>query len=133
MGSLVRWGWACAVACAAFFIFAGTFSNPFLHDDVAVIGENPLVRERGRLREAFQRDYWAVLEANERRDRLYRPITIASLALNHALGGLDPRGYRIVNAWFHALACLGLFWLCVRFGLTHTAWPPSAPSGDWAS
>ena len=121
MGSLVRWGWACAVACAAFFIFAGTFSNPFLHDDVAVIGENPLVRERGRLREAFQRDYWAVLEANERRDRLYRPITIASLALNHALGGLDPRGYRIVNAWFHALACLGLFWLCVRFGLTHTA------------
>ncbi len=117
MQSSVKWGWACAIAAAAFLIFAGTFSNPFLHDDVAVIGENPLVRESGRLLEVFQHDYWAVLETSERRDRLYRPVTIASFALNHALGGMDTAGYRIVNALFHALACVALFWLCLRFGL----------------
>ena len=121
MGSLVKWGWVCAVAGTAFLIFAGTFTNPFLHDDIAIIGENPLVRESGRLLEAFQRDYWAVIETNERRDRLYRPFTIASLALNHAVGGLNPLGYRIVNALFHALASLALFWLCMRFGLSRGA------------
>ena len=121
MGSLVKWGWPCAIAGAAFFIFAGTFSNPFLHDDIAIIGENPLVRECGRLLETFQHDYWAVIETNERRDRLYRPLTIASFALNHALGGLNPLGYRIANALLHALACLALFWLCLRFGLSRTA------------
>ena len=121
MGSLVKWGWACAIAGAAFFIFAGAFTNPFLHDDIAIIGENPLVRESGRILEAFQRDYWAVIETNERRDRLYRPLTIASFALNHAFGGLNPLGYRIANALFHALASLALFWLCVRFGLSRGA------------
>ena len=121
MGSLVKWGWVCAIAGAAFFIFAGTFSNPFLHDDVAIIGENPLVRESSRILEAFQHDYWAVLETNERRDRLYRPLAITSFALNHALGGLNPLGYRIVNALFHALASLALFWLCIRFGLSRGA------------
>jgi len=121
MGSLVKWGWVCAVAGTAFLIFAGTFTNPFLHDDIAIIGENPLVRESGRLLEAFQRDYWAVIETNERRDRLYRPFTIASLALNHTVGGLNPLGYRIVNALLHALASLALFWLCMRFGLSRGA------------
>ncbi|MDE0331797.1 MAG: tetratricopeptide repeat protein [Nitrospinae bacterium] len=121
MHALVKWGWACAIAGAAFLIFAGTFSNPFLHDDVAIIGENPLVRESGRILEAFTHDYWAVLETNEKRDRLYRPLTIASFSLNHAMGGLNPLGYRIVNALFHALACLALFWLCVRFGLSRGA------------
>ena len=117
MQSSVKWSWACVIAAAAFFIFAGTFSNPFLHDDVAIIGENPLVRESGRALEAFRHDYWGVLETNERRDRLYRPVTIASFALNHALGGMDTAGYRIVNALFHALACVALFWLGLRFGL----------------
>ncbi len=121
MQPVVKWGWACAIAGAAFFIFAGTFSNPFLHDDIAIIGENPLVRESGRLLEAFQHDYWAVIETNERRDRLYRPLTIASFALNHAVGGLDPLGYRIINALLHALASLALFWLCIRFGLSRGA------------
>ena len=121
MGALVKWGWVCAIAGVAFFIFASTFSNPFLHDDIAIIGENPLVRESGRILEAFRHDYWAVLETNERRDRLYRPLTITSLALNHALGGLNPVGYRVVNALFHVLACLALFWLCIRFGLSRNA------------
>ena len=117
----VKWGWACAIAGIAFLIFAGTFTNPFLHDDIAIIGENPLVRESGRILEAFQRDYWAAVETNERRDRLYRPLTIASFALNHAVDGLNPLGYRIANALFHALASLVLFWLCIRFGLSRGA------------
>ena len=94
----------------------------FVHDDIAIIGENPLVRERRPYAwKTFRRDYWAVLETNEGRDRLYRPLTIASFALNHAVGGLNPLGYRIVNALLHALACLALFRLCLRFGLSRAS------------
>ena len=36
-----------------------------------------------------------------------RPLVHASLAANHALGGLDVRGYRAVNVAIHlACACL---------------------------
>ncbi len=121
MRFIVKWGWACAVACAAFLIFSGTLSNPFVHDDVAIIGENPLVREKGRALEAFRRDYWAVLEGSEKRDRLYRPLTIVSLALNHAVGGMNTAGYRVVNMALHALASVLLLWLCARFGLSRGA------------
>ena len=113
----VKWIWACVVSGAAFLIFAGALSNPFVQDDVAVIGENPLVRQSGRVLEAFRRDYWGPVETNEKRDRLYRPITVASLALNHAVGGMNPTGYRVLNASLHALACVLLLWLCLRFGL----------------
>lgn len=110
--------WAVAVAAAAFLIFSGALSNPFMHDDIAIIGENPLVRERGRALEAFRHDYWAAVETSEKRDRLYRPLTIASFALNHALGGMNVAGYRIANVSLHALACVLLFWLALRFGLS---------------
>lgn len=121
MRSILKWGWACAVSGAAFLIFAGALSNPFVHDDLAVIGENPLVRESGRILDAFRSDYWGPVEASEKRDRLYRPVAIASLALNHAAGGMSPTGYRVVNASLHALACVLLFWLGARFGLSPNA------------
>ncbi len=114
----VKRRWACAVAAAAFLVFSGALSNPFMHDDIAIIGENPLVRESGRTLEAFRHDYWAAVETSEKRDRLYRPLTIASFALNHALGGMNVTGYRIANVSLHALACVILFWLSLRFGLS---------------
>ncbi len=115
------WGWTCGVALAAFLVFSGTFSHPFVHDDVAIVGENPLVREGGSALEAFGRDYWGAVETSEKRDRLYRPLTIVSLTLNHALGGVGTAGYRIVNVVLHALACVALLWLCMRLGLSRRA------------
>ncbi|MCH2161497.1 MAG: tetratricopeptide repeat protein [Phycisphaerales bacterium] len=44
-----------------------------------------------------------------------RPVVRYSLALNHALGGLEPRGYHAVNMILHAMATVLLF-LVVRIG-----------------
>jgi len=43
------------------------------------------------------------------RDRLYRPLTLFSFALNYAADGLNPRGYHAVNIVLHALCCV-LMW-----------------------
>ncbi len=109
--------WAAAVFAAAVLVFAGTFFYPFRHDDLTVIGTNPIVQESGRSLEAFTSDYWAMRAGDSKRDRLYRPITIISFAMNHALGGNAPVGYRAVNILLHGLASVLLLWLGLRLGL----------------
>jgi len=111
------WLWAAGVLLAAFAAFAGTLSYPFVHDDLTVIGANPIVQERGRALDAFHTDYWAMRKGDEKRDRLYRPLTVLTLALNHALGGEGPAGYRLLNVLLHALASLLLLWAALRSGL----------------
>lgn len=111
------WSWGAVVLIAAALVFGGTLSYPFLHDDLTIITENPIVQEKGRALEAFTTDYWWMRKGEVKRDRLYRPLTTLSLAANHALNGNGPRGYRVVNIALHVLASMMLFWLCARFGL----------------
>ncbi len=40
-----------------------------------------------------------------------RPVANLSLALNHLYGGLDPRGYHLVNIGIHLLNGFALAWL----------------------
>ena len=125
------WGWPAAILLAAILAsalmvvrgqgLAGTLSNPFLHDDLTVIGMNPAVQEKGRALEAFTMDYWAMRQGDRRRDRLYRPLVTLSLALNRSAGGNAPGGYRAANIALHAIASLLLFWLVLRFGLGPSA------------
>ncbi|MDA1001410.1 MAG: tetratricopeptide repeat protein [bacterium] len=111
------WTWGAVVLIGAVLVFGGTLSYPFVHDDLTVITENPIVQKKGRALEALTTDYWGMRKGEEKRDRLYRPLTTLSLIANHALGGNDPRGYRVVNIALHVLASMVLFWLCARFGL----------------
>ena len=125
------WGWPAAILLAAILAsglmavrgqgLTGTLSNPFLHDDLTVIGMNPAVQAKGRALEAFTTDYWAMRRGDRRRDRLYRPLVTLSLALNRSAGGNAPAGYRAVNIALHAIASLLLFWLALRFGLGSSA------------
>ncbi len=109
--------WAAAVFAAAVLVFSGTLFYPFRHDDITVIGRNPAVQKSGRSLEAFTSDYWAMRTGDSKRDRLYRPITVISFAMNHALGGNAPAGYRAVNILLHGLASVLLLWLGLRLGL----------------
>ncbi|MEE9274793.1 MAG: tetratricopeptide repeat protein, partial [bacterium] len=109
--------WGAGILAAALLVYAATLSSPFVHDDLTLIGENPAVQQSGRILDAFTTDYWAMRVGDEKRDRLYRPLTTLSLALNRALGGNAPEGYRAVNILLHALASLLLFTLARRFGI----------------
>lgn len=87
----------------------------FIHDDHRIIEQNELVRSLARLPEIVSSGYWSVGET--RVPNLYRPLTIASFALNHAAGGLHPFGYRLINWMLHVGIALLVFslarWLTV--------------------
>jgi tetratricopeptide (TPR) repeat protein len=80
-------------------LFAG-----FIHDDHRIIEENTLIRSLGNTAEIFRQGYWTV-DARAV-PNLYRPLTILSFALNHAAGGLQPLGYRLVDLLLHGLVAL---------------------------
>lgn len=98
----------------ALLVFANTLGNGFTYDDNPIIVENPRVRDLSDVRGIWLTDWWASRLDDEqalspKRDRLYRPLTLFTFALNFAAGGLRPFGYHLVNVLLHA-AVSGLVW-----------------------
>jgi Flp pilus assembly protein TadD len=87
--------------------YSNTLSVPFVFDDFDTIVADPRIRviqDMGDLQKiAF---HFTTVEAF-----LSRSVVFASFALNHALGGLDPKGYHIVNLILHLVVVLFTFLL----------------------
>ncbi len=118
-----KWGgWVAvfaAVACTS-----SSLPGDFVYDDVPLIVENPRIRSLDQWPAIWLSDWWKHVEgtgaaANAGRDRLYRPLTLQSFALDYAIGGLRPLGYRLVNVLLHGLCC----WLVWRFARRLTGDP----------
>lgn len=92
---------------AALLCYANTLGAPFVFDDRPAIVENPSIRNLHDWRAVLSPPTTAGSAAG-------RPLINLSFALNHAAGGLDPRGYHVVNVALHALAALALFTLLRR-------------------
>ena len=103
---------AALIVLAAVVAFANGLSGPFIIDDKTSIPENPHIRKLWPLSD--------VLVAPPDSTVARRPVVILTLALNHAVNGLDPRGYHVVNVLLHALNALLLFAL-VRGTLARAA------------
>ncbi len=102
MNRSVRFWWLCValIVCAGIWAYHGSLSAPFIFDDRVEI-----VR---RARAGEFSPWWSVAVGTE------RPLTDLSLSLNHAIGGLNPRCYRLVNVAIHLIAGLVLFALIRR-------------------
>ena len=88
------------VAGAGIAAYHNTFSVPFLFDDYDAVVANPSIRHLGS---------WAIFQPPAGGTGVSgRPLVNASLALNFALGGLDVRGYHVLNLACHILAALTL-------------------------
>lgn len=99
-----RWqAWAIpvSVALVAFAVYANTLGNGFALDDEPLIRDNVFIRNIHNLGRFFGMEYWASIYSAG----LYRPLVTATFALNHAVGGLDPFGYHLVNVLLHAANC----------------------------
>ncbi len=105
---------ALAVAAAAFLLYLPTASNGFVFDDINVVLRNPLARDPGDLRGIFGSHYWANVSKG---GDLYRPITILSFAINHAITGEGPAGYHVTNALLHGLVSALVVLLAAALGL----------------
>ena len=97
-----------AVACVAlliiiagFLAYSNSFSVPFVFDDASSLNEDPAIRNLRAVRQVLSPAHNSTL--------MGRPLVSLTFALNYALGGLDVRGYHLVNLAIHLLAALTLF------------------------
>lgn len=91
---------AMIIALVVVAAFWNSFEGVFVFDDILHIVENPRVR--------VLTPPWAPLLGTT------RPLIQASMALNYAIGGLNPWGYHAVNLGLHLGATLLLFGLLRR-------------------
>ncbi|MBU0637794.1 MAG: tetratricopeptide repeat protein [Planctomycetes bacterium] len=107
-------------AALGLICFLNSVGNDFTYDDRVIVRDNPRIRSLTNLREVWLSDWWQPqagdaeeLDPRRERDRLYRPLTMYTFAVDYALGRLRPGGYHLTNVLLHGLACL-LVWQLAR-------------------
>ncbi|MGE0481954.1 MAG: hypothetical protein AB7Q17_15945, partial [Phycisphaerae bacterium] len=109
--------WLAALVGACCYL--NTLSHGFTYDDGPIVQRNPVIRSLANAEAIWLSDWWGAATRAEldlddpRRDRLYRPLTLFTFALQYALHGLAPAGFHAVNVALHAL-CAALVVAFVR-------------------
>lgn len=96
---------------ASFIVYFNTLNNNFVYDDETIIVKNAENLNLKNIPGYFtnQGEYRYVFGA------LYRPIIMASFAVDHTLFGLKPGGFHFVNIIFHAASTIFLFLILLLF------------------
>ncbi|CAL8262266.1 unnamed protein product [Merluccius merluccius] len=110
---------ACGVV--AVLLYVNTLGADFCYDDSRAIKTNQDLLPETPWANIFYDDFWGTLLTHSGSHKSYRPLCTLSFRLNHALGGLEPRGYHLVNVAFHGTVT-GLFTLLARLLLGHGPW-----------
>jgi hypothetical protein len=106
---------AAAVAVCSMACFAGALGGPYIFDDTFLIANNPAVHSFAHALDWFQGDFWNLdLAAAQLSDRLhyFRPLVLASYALDWQLGGGAPFVFHLTNLLLQgSVAVLAFFCL----------------------
>ncbi|PYR76575.1 MAG: hypothetical protein DMF87_17920 [Acidobacteria bacterium] len=95
---------ATSLGVVAFALYANALAAPFVFDDDHAIVVNEQIRHIS-----------TSLAPTEQGSPLAgRPLVSLTFAVNYGFGGLDPRGYRLVNVAIHVINALLLFALARR-------------------
>lgn len=73
-------------------VYAGSLDGPFIFDDISAITDNPNVGSLSPL--------WKAMWAPPYTAASGRPLVSLSLAINHALAGLNVRGFHLFKFWY---------------------------------
>jgi tetratricopeptide (TPR) repeat protein len=84
--------------------YSNSFENAFQYDDTHVIERNPFIKDPSRIAQFFVNPHLGSGLASETSS--YRPLLMASLSINHFLGGLNVFGYHLFNFFVHLLCTL---------------------------
>jgi tetratricopeptide (TPR) repeat protein len=112
----VSWIWPALIALIGAALYSNTLGNEFALDDVNIVRDNPHLQSLAELPRLFTLPYWP--DAAGSSSGLYRPVTLATFALNRALTGTGPAGLHAVNAVLHAVVA-ALSWFAFRRAGTH--------------
>jgi tetratricopeptide (TPR) repeat protein len=110
-----------APALLAIAAHGGALGGKFHYDDHFSVVSNPAVRSWHPARAFIS----AEAVNSERGAAGYRPLTVASLAVNHRLSGMDPAGYLATNLALHVLIAVLVAVLSGRL-VGHLGWGAAA-------
>src|SRR5690349_5582902 len=107
---------ALVVVALAALPYINALKNEFVLDDIAIVVEDPLIRDVGNFGQIFTTNYCgtgssdaAIIDSG-----LYRPLTVFSYAVDYGAWKLDPVGYHAVNVVLHAIASVLLFFVALE-------------------
>jgi len=109
-----RYFWETLIFAVAVLVFLRTVWYGWTYDDEVVIVANEHLRSLGNLGTIFSSTAWA---GSGIETYLYRPLTIASFALNYAIAGLSPWSWHLVNVLLHGLVSVLVYRLGRAWGL----------------
>jgi hypothetical protein len=93
-----------AIALLGFLVYSNTFDVPFVFDDLKNIVENPNVRSLRNIPSMF---------TEVKGPSASRPLTLATFAVNYAVGGDDTFLYHLLNMVLHLINAVLLYTLVV--------------------
>jgi len=106
---------AALLAVAAAVPFIGALDYPFLHDDMWAVVDNPLVDDGVDPARIFASNSWG--NRPEYPHMHYRPLSVLTLSVTHALFGEAPAPFRLTNTAMHAAVTVLLFLLLIRLSV----------------
>lgn len=119
-----RWRWLgpIALAALALAVTAPGFGNHFTQDDLPLIYRNETLHTLSEPGTFFVQPYWH----DPFPPALYRPLAVASLALQWNAGGGEPEVFRWVSAGLLAGSAIALFALALQCLPLVAAWAVAA-------
>ena len=98
------------IGLITFGVYANSLHNPFHYDDLHSIVDNPHVRDIGRIPSFFVDPTAFSAEAD---NAMYRPLLLATFAINYAISGYEVYSYHLVALGLH-LGCVLLLGAVAR-------------------
>lgn len=106
------------VALVAAAVHIRTVAFPFVFDDQWLVAGNMFLREGASVLAAFAHHFW---HGTPFATGYYRPVVVASLAINGMTLGWGPAGFHMVNVLLHAVNATLVLFLLRRLGLGASA------------
>ncbi|MFH1255326.1 MAG: tetratricopeptide repeat protein [bacterium] len=88
--------WPAFCLLAVLIIYGRTLLGDFVFDDRGIVEHRALLSDLNKFDRVLMMPYWTEAAG------LYRPVVLASYALNYVLAGSDPFGFHLVNLLFYA-------------------------------
>jgi tetratricopeptide (TPR) repeat protein len=101
------------VGALAFLAYVPTLGFPFVYDDKPQIIQNPAIHAWAYWPRYFTSHAWAELYPNVS-GNYYRPLFLLWFRLNHAMFGLNPKGWHLTTILCHVAATYMVFALVRR-------------------
>lgn len=103
------------ISVMAFVLYSYSFKNDFVWDDLSLIRTNDKIQHLSQIPKLFFLDFFDSRKYEGSVDGgYYRPLILASFALDYAFWKENPFGYHLTNLLLHLLNAMLVFWLARR-------------------